>query len=80
MKEKHIPDVMRSECFTEFRFVRILEIDETDGPTYTVQYFAPTKEDYENYLKQHAPKLRNEVVTNWGDNIIGFRSLMELVN
>jgi hypothetical protein len=80
MKEKHIPDVMSSGCFTEYRFVRVLEIDESEGPTYAVQYFAPTKEQYENYLQHHAPKLRNEVLVNWGDHIIGFRSLMELVN
>ena len=80
MKEKHIPDVMNSGCFTEFRFVRLLETDESEGPTYAVQYYAATKHDYERYIEQHAPELRKDALNNWGSNFIGFRSLMELVN
>ena len=40
MKTKHIPEVMATGCFTDFRFVRVLEMDETEGPTYATKYFA----------------------------------------
>ena len=80
MKEKHIPDVMNTGCFTEFRFVRLLETDEAEGPTYAVQYYAATKVDYEHYIGHYAPDLRKDAIQNWGDNFIGFRSLMQLVN
>ena len=30
MKTKHIPEVMATGCFTDFRFVRVLEMDETE--------------------------------------------------
>jgi len=80
MKEKHIPDVMNSGCFTDFRFVCLLETDETEGPTYAVQFFAATKADYEHYIEKHAPDLRKDVMNTWGDNFISFRTLMQLVN
>ncbi|MEK7199829.1 MAG: DUF4286 family protein [Bacteroidota bacterium] len=80
MKEKHIPKVMNTGCFTEFRFVRVLEINDSDGPTYAVQFYAATKPDYEYYIAHFAPSLQNDALKNWGDNFIGFRSLMELVN
>jgi hypothetical protein len=80
MLEKHIPEVMATECFAEYRFARLLEIDESEGPTYTTQYYATERELYERYIALFAPALRKDVSDNWGDNAIGFRSLMELVN
>jgi hypothetical protein len=80
MKEKHLPEVMESGCFTDLRFVRLLETDETEGPTYAAQFHAATREDYERYISQHAPTLRKDVMDTWGNNFISFRSLMEVVN
>ena len=80
MKEKHIPDVMNSGCFTETRFLRLLETDETEGPTYAAQFHADSIAEYNRYLEAFAPLLRKDVLTNWGDNFISFRSLMEVVH
>jgi hypothetical protein len=80
MKEKHIPDVMKKNCFTEYRFARLLDIDETDGPTYSIQYSADNREQYERYIDLFAPALRKDITKNWGENVIAFRTLMELVN
>lgn len=80
MKEKHIPDVMKSGCFTDYRFVRLLETDDTDGPTYAAQYFASTRNNYDHYIELYAPLLRKDASDNWGNNFIGFRSLMEVVH
>lgn len=80
MKGKHIPDVMNSGYFTDYRFVRILEIDDNEGPTYASQFYTETLDHYRNYLELYAPDLRKDVLNNWGDNFISFRSLMEVVN
>lgn len=80
MKEKHIPEVMEKGCFTQYRFARLLETDETEGPTYTIQYYAEGREPYQRYIEFHAPALRKDALDTWGDQFIGFRSLMELVN
>lgn len=80
MREKHIPAIMEKGCFTEYRFARLLETDDTEGLTYTTQYYAPSKEAYERYIAEHANALRKDALDNWGDQFIGFRSLMELVN
>ena len=80
MKEKHIPDVMSSGCFTGQRLLRLLETDETEGPTYAAQYFAATKANYDQYIEQFAAAMRKEVSDNWGNNYVAFRSLMEVVN
>ena len=80
MKDKHLPEVMASGCFIDMRFVRLLETDETEGPTYAAQFHAANMEDYKRYIEHHAPILRKDVMDNWGNNFISFRSLMEVVN
>lgn len=80
MKEKHIPAVMQTGCFTDFRFVRVLEVDETEGPTYATQYFAATKQEYDQYIDQFAGELRKDALDEWGNQFVGFRSLMQVVN
>ncbi len=80
MKEKHIPEVMRTGCFTEYRFARLLETDESEGPTYSIQYTAEEKALYETYIAHHAPALRQDMLNTWGDQFISFRSLLELVD
>ena len=80
MKEKHIPQVMQTGCFTEYRFTRVLETDEQEGPTYATQYVAASKEDYDRYIEHHAALLRKDALDTWGNQFVGFRSLMKVVN
>jgi len=80
MKEQHIPDVMASGCFDESRLVRLLEIDEEDGPTYAAQYHTTDYDRYQQYISVFAPAMRKSVTDNWGDQLVLFRSLMEVVN
>lgn len=76
---EHIPEILETKCFTDFRIVKLLEVDETDGPTYAVQYFAESKADYNRYIEIHAPRMRKKSNDKWGEKFIAFRSLMEIV-
>jgi hypothetical protein len=80
MQQTHIPEIMNTGCFTQFQFVRLLELDDTDGPTYAVQYRADSKAAYNLYVEKFANKLRNDVYTTWGNKVISFRSLMQVVH
>ncbi|MCG7857224.1 DUF4286 family protein [Flavihumibacter sediminis] len=79
MKEEHMPEVVATGCFTESRLLRLVEVDETVGPTYAAQYSAESKEDYNRYITTHAETLRNKSFQKWGDRFIAFRSVMVLV-
>ena len=48
LKEEHIPDVINTGCFTHAVILRLMEVDDTEGPTYAVQYFAESKGLYNN--------------------------------
>jgi hypothetical protein len=70
---------MKTGMFTHHRILRLLDVDETEGPTYAFQYFASSKERYDHYISQFSPELRNKTYEKWGDQFIAFRSLMEVV-
>lgn len=80
MNEQHIPAVMNTGCFEKFVFVRLLDTDETEGPTYAVQYYALSRAQYNRYIELYADKLRKEATSRWGDRFVAFRTLMEVVN
>lgn len=80
MRDIHIPQVIGTGCFTKHQFVRILDTDETDGPTYATQYYASSMANYNHYINAHAPGLRQSTGEKWGPQVISFRSLMEIVD
>jgi len=80
MLQRHIPDILGTGCFIRHQMVRLLEADDTEGPTYAVQYFSHTKDDYLRYIELYATPLTEESFNKWGDNFISFKSLMQVVN
>ncbi|HAK12810.1 MAG TPA: DUF4286 domain-containing protein, partial [Chitinophagaceae bacterium] len=44
------------------------------------QYYAESKADYNRYIEHHAQRLRKDGTDKWGDQFVGFRSLMQVVN
>jgi hypothetical protein len=79
MQEEHIPEVMQTGCFSSYKVVRLLEVDESEGPTYAVQYNADSKADYNRYIQLYAATMREKTFQKWGDRFIAFRSVMQVV-
>ncbi len=80
IKEIHAPEVIATECFNDYKILRLLEIDDSEGPTYAIQYFAESKSLYNRYAEKYAPELRNRSFEKWGDKFIAFRSVMQIVD
>ena len=79
MKETHIPGVLKTGCFDKHQLVRLLQVDEADGPTYAAQYYAPSLTRYDYYLQHHAPDFRKKVTEKWGQKYVDFITLMQIV-
>jgi hypothetical protein len=80
MKEEHLPEIMATGLFERNQFMRLLDIEEEQGITYAVQFFTSTKENYDTYISNHAPALRLKGTEKWGDQVVGFRTLMKIVH
>lgn len=75
----HIPDVMSTGCFSSHKVVRLLEIDDSEGPTYAIQYNADSLERYTQYIEMYAPFMRQKSIDKWGQRFMAFRSTMQVV-
>jgi Domain of unknown function (DUF4286) len=80
LKNEHIPEVIQTGCFTHATILRLMEVDDTEGPTYAIQYFAESKGLYNNYIENHAALLREKSFKKWGNQFIAFRSVLQVVN
>lgn len=75
----HIADVMKTKCFFDYKVVRLLDVDDSEGPTYAIQYFAESKADYNRYMELHAAKIEKISFEKWGGELISFKTVMEVV-
>ena len=80
IKEEHIPDIIGTGCFTHATVLQLLEMDDSEGPTYVVQYFADSKSLYNNYIEKYAVAMRQKAFAKWGDQFIAFRSVMQVIH
>ena len=80
MQDEHLPEVLGTGCFEKHQLVRLVDIDEADGPTYAVQYYALNRALYNEYQELYGNALRKKVSDRWGNNITSFRTLMEIVD
>ena len=77
--EEHIPEIMSTKLFDEYKFFRLLDQDDTWGPTFVFQYYTKEKKSYDRYITEYAPGLREKAFAKWGNGFIAFRSLMQAV-
>jgi len=75
-----IPAVLATGLFDDYKFFRLLEQDEEEGPTFIVQYFTRSLENYQKYIMEFAPARQETGRNKWGDGFIAFRTLMQLVH
>ncbi|MFA5556008.1 MAG: DUF4286 family protein [Flavobacteriaceae bacterium] len=79
MQKKHINEVLATGKFFKAQLVKVL-VEETEGITYSVQYFANNKENLESYYKEDAFRLREEGLRLFGDKMLAFRTELEVLS
>ena len=78
MKKVHIPDVMKTGLFIEYKLCRILA-EEHGGASYSIQYFCKDQKTYDKYQLEHAEKLQAEHNAKYQGNFVAFRTLLEVI-
>ncbi|MEO6550027.1 MAG: DUF4286 family protein [Ferruginibacter sp.] len=80
LKEVHIPEILRTGCFTNARILLLLEMDDSDGLTYALQFHAESKALYNQYIEKFAGIINKKSVEKWGGRYVDFRTVMQVVN
>lgn len=79
MQDVHIPAVMATGKFASHRLLKVLD-SPNEGVTYCSQYVVENRENYEDYLLNHAPALRAEVTANFENKMVSFNTLMQYIS
>ena len=78
MSRVHVPDVLRTGCFTQCRMYKLLDAS-ADEPGYVMQYDCSTMEEYHRYRDNFAPALQRDHSDRYGNKVRGWRQLLEHV-
>ena len=78
MKKVHVPDVLRTGCFSECRIQKVLG-SESDEPAYVMQYHCLSVEQYHRYRDNFAAALQKDHTERYAGKFRGSRQLLEEV-
>lgn len=79
MKSIHIPEVMATGMFDEYKLCRIKEYEE-NGLTFAIQYIAPSRENFDRYNTEFAPALQQKHRLKYGESVLAFRTTLEILD
>jgi hypothetical protein len=79
-REVHIPEIMATNLFDDSKLYRLLDQEDHEGPTYTIQFITTDEDRYNRYIADFAPALGKKALAKWGDQFIAHRTCMKLVN
>lgn len=80
MRDVHIPDMIGTGKFSGARMVKVLVEEEMGGITYSVQYYADTRSDLENYYSDDAERMRGEALKKFPNKFLAFRTELEVIS
>jgi hypothetical protein len=79
MKDTHIPDIFDTGLFLEHKFFRLLNSPDDSITNYSLQFFTENTGKLIEYEKSFAHPLRFQTQARYGEKVMAFRTLMELV-
>ena len=79
MREKHIQEVLNTGLFTGHKMYKVLHDQEDGTISYSIQYFARSIEDIQQYLEVFAPVLIEQHRKKFEHRHVAFRTLLEEV-
>ena len=77
---EHIPAIINTGCFTQSSILQLLEIDDSEGPTYAIQFHAESKAQYNRYVALFSREFQKKAKDKWGQQFVDFSSVMQVVN
>ena len=79
IREKHMPDVMKTGMFVSSKFYKVLHDQEDGTISYSIQYFAKSIDHVQQYLEVFAPVLIEEHRQKFSNKHVVFQTLLEEV-
>ncbi len=79
MRDDHIPNVMGTGMFFDYKIYKVLHDQEEGSVSYSVQYFAETINHVTEYFEKFAPAIIERHRARFMDRHVAFMTLLEEV-
>lgn len=81
MKSIHIPEVIETGCFLDYKILRLLGQEHDDeGINYAIQYTVSDIETLQRYRTEFGPILMEKTLQKYGDKVLAYRSVLEVLD
>ena len=80
MQQSYIPHVMESGIFEDYKFCRLLGVDESDGITYALQFTISSRPAFDIYQEKFAYAHQQMHDLRYKGNFVTFRSVLDVVD
>lgn len=79
VQHEYIPGMLAVELFYHGQLVKLLELDETEGPTYALQFYAQTLDNYRQFMTAKRTASLRRQPERWGEAVVHFGTVMQRV-
>ncbi len=81
MRQTHIPDVMRTGMFLDYKILRIeAQQPEETGQTFAIQYRCESATHLDLYQKKYAPALQADHQKRYANKFVAFRTILHVLD
>lgn len=80
LQEEHLPEIMATNTFYDVKIYQLINVDDIDGPTYSVQFYAKSMNEYNLYIQEFDTDLRSKFAQKWGNDIFTFISTLQSIH
>ncbi len=78
--KEHIPQVLATGKFEKATLTKVLVEEDMGGQTYSIQYRSYSREALEAYYKEDAETLRQDGVSRFGEQVLAFRTELQIID
>lgn len=78
--KEHIPQVLGTGKFDKATLSKVLVEEDMGGFTYSIQYRSYSREALDAYYKEDADRLTQEGLIKFSDNMLTFRTELQIVD
>lgn len=77
---EHIAQVLKTGLFKDAKLTRVLVQEQDGSSTFSIQYKAIDRSSLDTYYTKHAPTLRQQSITKWGESVLSFRTELDVLD
>ncbi|MCO5232224.1 MAG: DUF4286 family protein [Chitinophagales bacterium] len=79
IQQKHLPSLNFDEKLMDYKLLKLLNVDESEAMTITLQYFLKDMATYNQHLVTIDSQLKRELFNMYGEKVLYFCSILEKI-